>query len=131
VKKRMLLYGVFGLVFYLLFLIIQMPASWFAWGLNYYSHNTVRLDPLSGSLWHGKGRLVIYYPQTVPHDFGNAEWRINPLWLITGRAQVGLQTNKQDMKVKTTFSLGKGTMALKDTDATFPATSISDLYSLR
>ena len=127
-KTRWLLYVVFGLVLYLLFLIVELPASWFAWGMNYYSHNTVRLDPLSGSLWHGKGRLVIYYPQTVPHDFGNAEWRINPLWLITGRAQVELQTNKQDMKVKTTFSLGKGTIALKDTDATFPATSISDLY---
>ena len=127
-KKRMLLYVVFGLVFYLLFLIIQIPASWFAWGVNYYSHNTVRLDPLSGSLWHGKGRLVIYYPQTAPHDFGNAEWRINPLWLITGRVQVELQADKQDMKVKTAFSLGKGTIALKDTDATFPAASISDLY---
>ncbi len=127
-KKRMLLYVVFGLVFYLIFLIVQMPASWFAWGLNQYSHGAVRLDPLGGSLWSGNGRLVIYYPQIVPHDFGNAEWRINPLWLITGRVQVGLQTNKQDMKVKTTFSLGKGTIALKDTDATFPATSISNLY---
>ena len=127
-KKRMLLYVVFGLVFYLLFLIIQIPASWFAWGVNRYTQCSVRLDPIAGSLWGGNGRLVIYYPQTVPHDFGNAEWRINPLWLITGRVQVGLQTNKQDMKVKTTFSLGKGTIALKDTDATFPATSISDLY---
>lgn len=127
-KKRGLLYTVFGLVFYLLFLIIEMPASWFAWGLNRYTSGIVRLDPIAGSLWQGSGRLVIYYPQTVPHDFGNAEWRINPLWLITGRVQVGLQTNKQDMKVKTTFSLGKGTIALKDTDATFPATFISDLY---
>jgi general secretion pathway protein N len=128
VKKRWLLYAVFGMVFYLLFLIIEMPAAWFAWGLNRYTGGVVRLDPIAGSLWEGSGRLVIYYPQTVPHDFGNAEWRINPLWLITGRVQVGLQTNKQDMKVKTTFSLGKGAIALKDTAATFPATSISDLY---
>ncbi len=50
-KKRVVLYVVFGLVFYLLFLIIEMPAAWFAWGLNQYSHGAVRLDPTRGSLW--------------------------------------------------------------------------------
>jgi hypothetical protein len=124
----MLLYGVFGLVFYLLFLIIQMPASWFAWGLNNYSHNTVRLDPLSGSLWHGKGRLVIYYPQTVPHDFGQTEWSINPFWLLTGRAQLLLQTNMPDRQVKTTLGIAKGSLSIKDTDAAFPAAFVSQLY---
>jgi len=128
VKKRMLLYGVFGLVFYLLFLIIQMPASWFAWGLNYYSHNTVRLDPLSGSLWHGNGRLVIYYPQTTPHDFGQTEWSINPFWLLTGRVQVALQLNTPDRQIKTTLGIAKGSLSIKDTDAVFPASIVGQLY---
>ncbi|MGE5318546.1 MAG: hypothetical protein ACM3KD_00055, partial [Hyphomicrobiaceae bacterium] len=67
-KERWLPYVIFGLVFYLLFLVIEMPASWFAWGVNRYSGGMVRLDPIDGSLWHGNGKLVIYYPQTVPHD---------------------------------------------------------------
>jgi general secretion pathway protein N len=128
VKKRWLLYAVFGLVFYLLFLIIEMPASWFAWGLDYYTHNTVRLDPLSGSLWHGKGRLVIYYPQTVPHDFGQTEWSINPFWLLTGRVQLTLQTNTPDRQIKTTLGIAKESLSIKDTDAAFPATFVSQLY---
>ncbi|WP_372521436.1 type II secretion system protein N [Sulfuricaulis sp.] len=127
-KKRWLLYAVFGLVFYLLFLIIEMPASWFAWGLDYYTHNTVRLDPLSGSLWHGKGRLVIYYPQTVPHDFGQTEWSINPFWLLTGRVQLTLQTNTPDRQIKTTLGIAKESLSIKDTDAAFPATFVSQLY---
>ena len=127
-KKRWWLYAVFGLVFYLLFLIIEMPASWCAWGLNYYTHNTVRLDPLSGSLWRGKGRLVIYYPQTVPHDFGQTEWSINPLWLLTGRVQLTLQTNTPDRQVKTTLGIAKGSLSIKDTDVAFPATFVSQLY---
>ncbi len=127
-KKRVLLYSIFGLVFYLLFLIIEMPASWLAWGVNRYSSGIVRLDPISGSLWQGSGRLVVYYPQTVPHDFGNAEWRINPLWLFTGRVQVSLENNTQDAKVKTTLSVGKEKITLKNTDATFPAASISSFY---
>ena len=127
-KKRGLLYVIFGLVFYLLFLVVEMPASWLAWGLNYYTHDTVRLDPLSGSLWHGKGRLVIYYPQTVPHDFGQTEWSINPFWLLTGRVQLTLQTNTPDRQIKTTLGLAKGSLSIKDTDAAFPATFVSQLY---
>lgn len=128
-KKRMLLYVVFGLVFYLLFLIIQMPASWFAWGLNQYSHGAVRLDPLGGSLWGGNGRLVIYYPQTTPHDFGKTEWNINPFWLLAGRVQLSLQANHQDKRIRTTLSLARNSFMLKDTEAEFPAAFVARLYT--
>jgi general secretion pathway protein N len=128
VKKRVVLYVVFGLVFYLLFLIIEMPAAWLAWGLNQYSHGAVRLDPITGSLWHGKGRLVIYYPQTVPHDLGQTEWSINPFWLLTGRVQLTLQTNTPDRQTKTTLGIAKGSLSIKDTDATFPASFVGQLY---
>src|SRR3990172_2590539 len=128
-KKRWLLYAIFGLVFYFLFLIIEMPASWFAWGLNRYTQNTVRLDPISGSLWSGKGRLVIYYPQTTPHDFGQAEWGINPLWLLAGRIQLTLQTNHQDRQIKKTLRIARNSFTLKDTDIAVPASFVSQLYA--
>ena len=127
-KKRVVLYVVFGLVFYLLFLIIEMPAAWFAWGLNQYSHGAVRLDPITGSLWQGKGRLVIYYPQTTPHDLGQAEWSINPFWLLTGSVQLTLQTNTPERQIKTTLGITKGSLSLKDTNAAFPAAFVSQLY---
>jgi general secretion pathway protein N len=128
VKKQVVLYVVFGLVFYLLFLIIEMPAAWFAWGLNQYSHGAVRLDPITGSLWHGKGRLVIYYPQNLPHDLGETEWSINPFWLLTGRVQLTLQSNTPERQIKTTLGIAKGSLSIKDTDAAFPATFINQLY---
>ena len=128
-KKRWLLYSIFGLVFYLLFLIIEMPASWFAWGLNHYTQGTVRLDPIAGSLWGGNGRLVIYYPQTTPHDFGQTEWRINPLWLFAGRVQLSLQTNNQDRQIKTTLGLARNSFLLGDTKAEVPAAFVAQLYT--
>jgi len=128
-KKQWLLYSIFGLVFYLLFLIIEVPASWFAWGLNRYTQGTVRLDPIAGSLWSGNGRLVIYYPQTVPHDLGSAEWRINPLWLFAGRVQLSLQSNHQDRQIKTTLGLARNSFMLKDTEAEFPAAFVAQLYT--
>ena len=128
-KKRGLLYAVFGLIFYLIFLAVEMPASWFAWGLNRFTNGAIRLDPIAGSLWHGNGRLVIYYPQTVPHNLGNAEWSVNPLWLFTGRMQMSWRTETTDAKIHTTLRLGKNQTHLLDTEATFPAQTISAFYS--
>lgn len=128
-KKRWPLYSLFGLVFYLLFLIIEMPASWFAWGLNRYTQGSVRLDPISGSLWGGDGRLVIYYPKTTPHDFGQTEWSINPLWLFVGRVQLSLQANHPDKRIKTTLGLARNSFMLKDTEAEFPAPFVAQLYT--
>jgi len=128
-KKRWLPYVIFGLVFYLLFLIIEMPASWFAWGLNRYSGGTVRLDPIAGNLWSGSGRVVIYYPQTTPHDFGQTEWRINPLWLLTGRMRLSLKSNDQDRQIKTTLVAAGNNFTLKDTETEFPAAFVAQLYA--
>lgn len=126
--KRGWLYVVFGLVFYLLFLIIEMPAAWLAWGLNNYTHNTVRLDPLSGSLWRGTGQLAIYYPRATPHDLGKTEWSINPFWLLSGRIQVALQTNLPDRQIKTTLGIAKGRLSIQDTDALFSASFIGEIF---
>jgi general secretion pathway protein N len=128
VKKRVVLYVVFGIVFYLLFLIIEMPAAWLAWGLNRYTQGSVRLDPIAGSLWGGNGRLVVYYPKTTPHDLGETKWSINPFWLLTGRVQVALQSNTPERQIKTTLGIAKGSFSLKETDAAFPATFVSQFY---
>lgn len=130
-KKRWLLYSVFGLFFYLLFLVIEMPASWLAWGLNRYSQGSVRLDPIAGTLWSGKGRLAINYPQATPHDFGPAEWRINPFWLFAGRFQVSLQVGGQDQdrRIKTTLAVARDHFLLKNTEAEFPATFVAQIYA--
>ncbi|MCR4347281.1 MAG: type II secretion system protein N [Sulfuricaulis sp.] len=128
-KNRWLLYSIFGLVFYLIFLVIELPASWFAWGLNRYTQGAVRLDPIAGSLWGGNGRLVIYYPTTTPHDFGQAEWGINPLWLLTGRVQLSLQTSNQDRQIKTTIGIARNSFTLKDTDIALPASFVAQLYA--
>jgi general secretion pathway protein N len=128
-KKRWLLYIIFGLVFYLLFLIIELPASWVAWGLNRYTQGTVRLDPISGNLWGGNGRLVIYYPSTTPHDFGQTKWHINPLWLLTGRVKLSLQANHQDRHIKTTVELANEYFMLHDTEAELTAPFIAQIYT--
>jgi general secretion pathway protein N len=126
--KRWLLYGVFGLVFYLLFLVIFLPASWLAWGVNRYSQGLARLDPIAGSLWSGSGRLVIYYPPTVPHDLGVTEWNLNPFWVFAGRVQIHLKTVAQDTSIDTTVRMGLGRFHLAGTAVSLPAQSVAAFY---
>jgi hypothetical protein len=127
-KKSGWLYLAFGAVLYFVFLVTELPASWFSWGLNRYTHDSVRLDPLSGSLWHGQGRLVVNYPSSIPNDFGLTEWRINPLWLLTGQIRTTLNTESSAGKSSGTLVVSRSGFTLKDTDAVFPVTLISQLY---
>jgi len=127
-RKHWLLYVVFGLVLYLLFLIVELPASWFAWGLNRYTQGTVRLDPIAGTLWSGNGRLVLYHPKTTPHDLGQTAWRINPLWLVIGRVQVSLQTTSQEKQIKATFGISRNRYAIKNAEAVMPAALVAQFY---
>lgn len=127
-KKRGLLYAVFGLIFYLIFLVVEMPASWLAWGINRYTQGTLRLDPISGSVWNGTGRLVLYYPQTVPHDFGSAEWRLNPLWLFTGRIQMHWHADSAEQRINTTLRFGGNQLQLLETEIALPASTVSSFY---
>ena len=127
-KKRWLPYVIFGLVFYLLFLVIEMPASWFAWGLNRYSGGTVRLDPIAGSLWHGNGKLVIYYPRTVPHDLGNTEWSISPFWLFAGRIQSRWNIEAPDSQAQFTVRIGASQTHLLETRIALPAQTVGAFY---
>jgi hypothetical protein len=120
-KKPWVLFFLFGVFFYILFLLILMPASWFAWGLNHYTSGRVHLDPITGTLWHGKGRLVYRYPASIPFEFGDTEWRINPLWLFVGSLQFNWQSQKQDTQINTTVRMSSGQLILLETKAVFPA----------
>jgi general secretion pathway protein N len=126
-KKSWLLYVFFGVFFYVLFLFIQMPASWFAWALNHYSSGRVQLDPIAGTLWHGKGRLVYQHPPSTPFEFGDTEWRINPLWLLVGSLQLNWQSQKPDTLINTTVRMSSGQLILLETNLVFPAQLSSSL----
>ena len=116
------------MVFYVLFLIIEMPATWLAWGLNYSTHGRIQLDPITGNLWQGTGRLVYHRPPSVPHEFGNTVWHINPLWLLMGSLQINWQSHVPDTRINITVRMSSGQVILLDTDAMFPAQSMGALF---
>lgn len=127
-KKTWLLYTFFGVIFYVLFLIVEMPATWLAWGLNYFTHGRIQLDPNTGNLWQGTGRLVYHRPPSVPYEFGNTVWHINPLWLLVGTLQINWQSLVPNSRVNTTVRMSSGQVILLDTEAMFPAQSMGVFF---
>lgn len=128
-KKRWLIYIVLGLFFYCIFLVAGLPASWFAWGLNRYAQGKLQLDPVAGTLWSGNGRLIVYYPQSTPHDFGKIEWRVNPVWLLSGQVNLRLRAKSSDRQVDGVLRFGGDFIQVLDAEISLPATTVSALYA--
>ena len=100
-KKSWLGYLFVGIAAYVIFLIVTVPATWLSWGLARITQGTVDLSEERGSLWVGRGRLVVHYPRSASRDLGNTEWRVNPLWLPLGRLQISLKAtgSQSDLSV--------------------------------
>ena len=127
-KKRWPQYLGLGLTLYLFFLLVTVPAEWLAWGIGKVSHGSVRLDQTSGSLWLGSGKLVVFYPQTTPHDLGDAEWGINPFWLITGRIQIQLESVAPQAQINGKLRVGLGSVTVKGVEIIQPAHRAATFY---
>ncbi|GMR18043.1 MAG: type II secretion system protein N [Gammaproteobacteria bacterium] len=122
-------YLALGIVFYCLFLIASIPATWLSWGLSKYSNGVLAITQPEGSLWSGQGHVIASYMRSSPHDFGLTEWSINPLWWLTGRLQLdlrGLDKDLQaDIRIRRSFS---GT-TLRNSRLLVPASFIAKLYA--
>ena len=128
-KKPWLVYLAVGLGFYLVFLVVYVPADWLAWGLSRTTKGIVRIDQPSGSIWSGAGKLTVYYPQTTPNDFGQAQWSINPFWLVTGQLQIHVESATKDAKMQGTLRIGRNHVLFSDLSLSLPAERVGVLYS--
>ncbi len=89
IRSRLLLYVGIGLVSYLLFLVVFLPASWLAWGAARFSQGAVHIGTPQGTVWSGNGDLQLH-GATGAQSLGDLHWRVNPLWLALGRLNVKL-----------------------------------------
>lgn len=127
-KSRWLSYLASGLVLYVVFLVATVPAKWVAWGIARMSNGVINLSQPSGGLWHGKGELVVLYPQATALRLGQTEWRVNPLWLFAGRLRLAIRM-AGPTKLDGTVQLARRAILLQDTTAAFPADLAGSFYS--
>ncbi len=127
--RRWLFFGFLGLAFYLAFLIATAPAVWVSWAMVRASRGIVSIDRPAGTIWRGRGELVIHIVSSPPQRLGAARWVINPLWLIAGQLRTHAAVHGPGTEVRADLGLGYRRIILSDVAASFPAQLVGVLYS--
>ncbi len=124
---------VFGLLVYLVALVITFPAdrAYAHWQASEQASPAFRLSNISGSVWSGKAGVAMVQSQPLEH----VEWNLRPWTLLFG--QVGLSWRFQlpagnEKKVQGygqgTTALGlDGSVAFSNLEARLPAAMIADI----
>ncbi len=119
--RRGLGIALLGLVLYLIFLIVTVPAYWLGEGLLRLTAGRLQLQHATGSLWHGTGVL-----QAGAHGV-TIEWNVQPAMLLMGKLRIRLHS-RNDSSIQSTLTIGYRLLGLHDTEAELPAAVVATLY---
>lgn len=125
--KKAVGYVAFGLILYLIFAIATAPAAWVAEATNRFSNGSVTLVSPRGTFWSGSGELQAGVPATGTRSIGMLRWRVNPLWLFVGRAQLKLELDGP-AKAEAHVRVSPWNRNVQDLSATIPAQLIPVVY---
>lgn len=90
--------------------------------------NQVVLDASQGSVWQGQATLILQGRHVPPRSLGGFGWRINPLWLVTGRLPIAVRGTDPGRRLQADIELSLDTLVLRDVDVQLPADVIPALY---
>ncbi len=119
--KPVLRYLVFGLPFYLLFLIALFPAAQayrFAAEPLAKTLPELNLTGIEGSIWTGRAGMVVFRKALL----GEVNWQLSPLSLVFGKAKIKalLQSDDGYLQSHVSTPLGGGNVALADIEGQLP-----------
>jgi Type II secretion system (T2SS), protein N len=123
-RWRGLAYLAAGLCGYALFLLITLPAYWADWLVSRTSHNAVRIQQPEGTLWGGRGNLVIQGAGQERMQTRIA-WELQTLRLFTGKLQVRLRALDNNPALNATIRAGYQHLSIHDVEATLPVSVLS------
>ncbi|WP_028116516.1 type II secretion system protein N [Ferrimonas senticii] len=86
--KRAVIYGISGLLFFLLCLLVTAPAAWL-WQLLPNKPKQVQVSEISGSLWQGR----IGYLKIAGRELEQITWQLHPSALLTGKLSASVSVD--------------------------------------
>lgn len=121
-------YVLLAVLFYLVFLLVTLPAAWFARIATTLSHGTVNVSEARGTVWNGSGELAIAQRRTA-YYVGQVAWQIQPLWLLVGRLRLNMSAKGDAIDLSGRLSLGITNVRVEELDATFPASNVGHFHA--
>ncbi len=101
-----------GVLLYLLFLVVQMPAVWVAGRLP--ADSPVQLHQVEGDLWHGSVGRVTWNSGMDTLDLGRLRWRWQPGELLHGGLGFALELGQASRMLKGSLRYGGDGVHLRD-----------------
>jgi hypothetical protein len=109
-----------GVGAYLVFLLVNLPASWLGFALDRSSRGALALGEPAGTVWKGSGLLALRSGGAF-RGIADIEWRCNPLSVLTGRLSVALSGVAPDTRLRASVSVGAGSVRFQNVEADAPA----------
>jgi len=124
--KTAVRYTLFGLLCFLIFLIAMMPATQayrFARQPLQGALPQLQLGGIEGSVWSGRAQSLVYRKALL----GEMSWKLSPLALFIGKAQVNALLQSQDGYLQSNVStpLAGGNIALNDIQGQLPISELT------
>ena len=119
---------VLGVVAYLVFLLVNLPASWLGLALERSTRGALSLGEPAGTVWKGSGLLALRSGGAF-RGIADIEWRTNPLALLAGRLSVALSGAAPEAALRASVSLGAGSVRFRNVEVNAPAVLLEPLVA--
>ena len=118
-----------GLILYVCFVLIRPPATWAIRSVEK-ANLPVAFSNATGSIWNGSAAVAIQLPRSATVEPGNIRWRVNPLYLITGRIGIKTELKTNRIRVSTVGRVGTNTILFDNLDATLPVEVVTMFFPI-
>ena len=121
-------FGILGIGAYLVFLVVNLPASWAGLVLERASRGALVLGETQGTAWTGRGVLGLRSAGTY-RRLADLQWSCNPLGALGGRLSIALSGTGRDVQLRAGISLGRAGASFQNVDATAPAAIAEQIFA--
>jgi len=121
--------GILGFGAYLVFLVVNLPASWAGFALERASRGALVLSDTDGTAWKGSGVLAVRSAGRY-RRLADLQWSCNPLWALAGRVNVALSGAARDTQFRAGMSLRAAGASFQNVEATAPAAVVEPVFAV-
>ena len=125
--KSLAIFIVAFLLFYLLFLVVYLPASWMTVVINR-ANVPVEMHKIHGTIWAGSAAASIRIRQSDDVSIGNISWRLNPLYFMFGKLGFVFFAVDYDYQVSGKATIGFDSLRIQNLQANLPLARLHSLY---
>lgn len=115
-----------GIAFYLVFLVVTLPAAWVDELLSRATRGQARLLGTQGNFWQGSGTMVFNAAGGTALQ-NRVHWNIRPFWLLIGKLRADIKS-EGDITLQAIVTAGYRQLRLQDLAGEFAASHAQAFY---